>query len=102
MLHYNNLKNYKRERLGHNIRQTPKIGKHVNKSVSKAKQIVGIIFRTFAFMDQNMFMTLSKSLVRPHLEYSTPVWSPMLTKDKISVEKKSHKNGKGAIRNTIS
>ena len=33
-----------------------------------------------------MFRTLFISLVRPHLEYATSVWSPMLKKDKIAIE----------------
>ena len=63
-----------------------KFSEHVCKAVSKANQILGIIFRTFKFMDTKMFLILFKSMVRPHLEYSTAVWSPLLTKDKIAIE----------------
>ena len=33
-----------------------------------------------------MFRNLCKSLVRPHLEYATVVWSPHFKKDIISIE----------------
>ena len=33
-----------------------------------------------------MFKTLYKTLVRPHLEYASVIWSPYLKKDTISIE----------------
>ena len=33
-----------------------------------------------------MFLNLYKSLVKPHLEYATPLWSPFYKKDKIIIE----------------
>ena len=33
-----------------------------------------------------MFLHLYKSLVRPHLEYASPVWSPYLKKYKKAIE----------------
>ena len=47
---------------------------------------LGLIFRTFTFMDKDMFLNLYKSLVRPHLEYATSVWSPLYKKDMIAIE----------------
>ena len=37
-------------------------------------------------MDPGTFTTLYKTLVRPHLEYATTVWSPLYTKDKTVLE----------------
>ena len=48
---------------------------------------VGLIFRTFTFMDKDMFLSIYKSVVRPHLQYAPCVWSPMFKKDKILIEK---------------
>ena len=42
---------------------------------SKAYQMVGIIKRTFTFLDSESFLRL-KTLVRLHLEYGNSVWSP--------------------------
>ena len=47
---------------------------------------MGIIFRTFTYLDPEMFKNLYKSIVRPHLEYGTVIWSPMYKKDKIAIE----------------
>ena len=52
-----------------------KFGEHISSKVSKANQILGLIFRTFTYMDRKMFLNLYKSLVRPHVEYATSIWS---------------------------
>ena len=54
--------------------------------MSKANQILGLIFRTFTYMDREMFLNLYKSLVRPHVEYATSIWSPVYKKDIIQIE----------------
>ena len=33
-----------------------------------------------------MFLNLFKSIVRPHIEYANPIWSPLYKKDKIIIE----------------
>ena len=45
---------------------------HINKQVNKANQKLGLINRSFKYIDKDMFLQLFKSLVRPHLlwEYS--------------------------------
>ena len=59
---------------------------HIQTKVNLANRNLGIIFKTFSYMDKKMFITLYKSLVRPHLEYGSVIWSPRLKKDKISLE----------------
>ena len=49
---------------------------HIGKKVGIANRNLGLIFKTFEFMDKDMFLSLYKSIVRPHLEYLTVVWSP--------------------------
>ena len=63
-----------------------KSGEHINSKVTKANQVLGLIFRTFTYMDKEMFLYLFKSLIRPHLEYATVVWSPLCKKDIIQIE----------------
>ena len=46
----------------------------------------GLIKRTFTCMDKEMFFPLFKTLIRPHLEYATVVWSPFLKKDIFLIE----------------
>ena len=59
---------------------------HITSKVNIANRNVGIVFRTFTYIDQEMFLNLYKSIIRPHLEYATPVWSPLYKKDKIIIE----------------
>ena len=50
---------------------------HISAKVNLANRNLGIIFRTFTYLDTEMFMALYKALVRPHLEYATVIWSPL-------------------------
>ena len=72
--------------LGVTFDQKLKFTDHINNKVNKANRNVGLIFRTFTFMNKEMFLNLYKSIVRPHLEYASTVWSPMFKKDKILIE----------------
>ena len=54
--------------------------------INPAQKNLGIKGKTLTFMDQEMFLTLYKSLVRPHLEYASVIWSPKFKKDKIAIE----------------
>jgi len=40
---------------------------------------------------QDVLMNLYKSMVRPHLEYCSTVWSPHYVKDKQMLEKAQHR-----------
>ena len=53
----------------------------ISARIAKANRIVGTIRRTFSFLNADMMKTLFKALVRPHLEYGAPIWSPALRKD---------------------
>ena len=53
---------------------------HIASKINLANINLGIIFRAFTFLDTEMFLTLYKTLVRPHLEYATVVWSPLYKK----------------------
>ena len=56
---------------------------HIKTKVNKANRNFGIIFRTFTYMDKEMFLNLYKSLVRPHLEYAVTVCAPLYKKDMV-------------------
>ena len=49
---------------------------HICKKVSKANSLVGMIRRTFVYLDKDMFKKLFTAIVRPHLEYGATVWNP--------------------------
>ena len=57
-----------------------KFEEHISEKVSKANSIVGLIRRSFSFLDCNLFKTLYTTFVRPHLEYAQAVWAPHLIK----------------------
>lgn len=47
----------------------------------KANQIMGVIRRKYTHLKDENFTRLFKALVRPHLEYAAPVWTPYHKKD---------------------
>ena len=49
---------------------------HIYTKIKKANAMMGITRRTFDYLDQNMFLQLFKSLVRPLIETSVAVWAP--------------------------
>ena len=61
--------------------------KHISMKISKANSMIFLIKHTFKYLDAEMFNLLYKSLVRPHLEYASTVWSPTLKMDINSLEK---------------
>ena len=60
---------------------------HIQRIVSKANQMIGIIKRTFTFLDKITFLKLYKAFVRPHVEYANVVWSPHLKRQSQTIEK---------------
>ena len=53
----------------------------------KANSTVGLIRNTFKHLDKESLLYLYKSLVRPHLEYASVIWSPKIKKHQVSIEK---------------
>ena len=50
---------------------------HISSKISKANSMIFLIKNCFKYLDSEMFKTLYKTLIRPHLEYASPVWSPI-------------------------
>ncbi|WP_419614725.1 hypothetical protein [Thiolapillus sp.] len=46
---------------------------HAQSCINKANKMIGIIKRTFTFLDKEIFNNLYKALVRPHLEYGNVI-----------------------------
>ena len=53
-----------------------KFAEHINKVINTAKQKCGWIYRTFKSRDALLMKTLWTSLVQPHLDYCSQLWSP--------------------------
>lgn len=72
--------------LGVHIDDKLSFDKHINQMINKCNRILAITRRTFDYLDQDIFCHIYKGLVRPHLEYAAPVWSPNSVKQKESIE----------------
>ena len=62
--------------IGVNIDNDLNFHTHINSIVNKANRVMGIARRTFSHLNNEIFLPIFKALVRPHLEYAAPVWSP--------------------------
>ena len=56
-------------------------------AIAKANQVLAVIRRSFALLDETTLPLLFKSLVRPHLEYGNLVWGPFNRADQRAVER---------------
>ena len=54
---------------------------HIIEQVNIAYQIMGAIRRSFTDLNSDNFRNFFKTMVHPHLEYATSVWSPHMRKD---------------------
>ena len=48
--------------------------KHINDKVNKANKLVGMLNRSFEYVDNITFKLLFTGMIRPHLEYANSVW----------------------------
>ncbi len=62
--------------LGVHVDKLLKFDHHISTIVKKGNQMSGLMWRTFEYIDEGMFLTLYKTMVRSHLEYAAPIWSP--------------------------
>ena len=56
---------------------------HISQKISKANSLIFLIRNCFKFLDEKMFKLLYTALIRPHIEYASPIWSP-ITKGEIA------------------
>ena len=59
---------------------------YIHKIVSKAFQMVNLIYRTFVSKNTDLLCRAFKTYVRPILEYCSPIWSPYLLHDINKIE----------------
>ncbi len=58
---------------------------HINEKINKASRVMGLIRRSFVYLNQENFERVYIALVRPHLKFGNNIWSPIRKKD-ISLE----------------
>lgn len=59
---------------------------HINNKVATAQKMIGIIRRSFIFLNCEIFVPLYKALVRSHFDYAMPTWCPHRAKQIIEIE----------------
>ena len=60
---------------------------HIQSIINKSNQMIGIIRRTFTYLNRSIFLHLYKAIVRPHLEYGHEIWFPRLKRQSVAIEK---------------
>ena len=73
--------------LGVIISSNLKVADHYRHAYATANRMLGLFSRTVKFRNVDVMVRLYKSLIRPHLEYSTSIWNPHYEKDKVLLEK---------------
>ena len=71
----------KQKDLGVIFTENLKPSAHIVDITSKANQKIGLIKRCFSNLTKDKVKILYTSIIRPALEYASPVWSPWLKKD---------------------
>ncbi len=61
---------------------------HILNIVKKANSRIYMIKLCFTGLTKKKLLTLYKSIVRPIMEYASPVWNPWQVKDKEILQKK--------------
>ena len=56
-------------------------------AASKANSVLGMLRNAFTSRDTELWTSLYKTYVRPHLEFAAPAWNPYLKRDKQVIEK---------------
>ena len=63
-----------------------KFEEHITRIVKKANSVMGMIRRSFLYLDKDMFKKLFIAMVRPQLEYGAIIWNPYLKKQITLIE----------------
>ena len=72
--------------LGVYVQENLKFEKHISLTINRANKLVGLIKRTFSYLDQETLLTLYKTIIRPIIDYGNIIWFPVLKKDIRAVE----------------
>jgi hypothetical protein len=82
------LEKVKKERdIGVIVQDNLKLAAQCTAAAATARAVLSQISRAFHYRDKFTFVKLYKTYVRPHLEFSTPAWSPWNQVDKDCLEK---------------
>jgi hypothetical protein len=68
------------------IHRSMKPSRQCEKAAQTAGAVLRLIQRNFHYRDRHVYLRLYKQYVRPHLEFSSPVWSPWTAEDINKIE----------------
>ena len=54
--------------------------------INKANKLIGIMYRSFRYLDPDTFIVLYTSIIRPRLEYGNCIWSPLFKRQSVAIE----------------
>jgi len=77
--------------IGVTVTRNLKPSAQCSKAAGRATSVLGQLRRNFHYGDRHTFLRLYKQYIRPHLEFSSPGWSPWLQGDKDVLEKVQEK-----------
>jgi hypothetical protein len=72
--------------LGITVSDSGRVADHCSKIAASARQLTGMMLRTFRSRKPSIVVPLLKTIIRPVLEYATPVWNPGLQQDIKEIE----------------
>jgi hypothetical protein len=72
--------------LGIIITESGNVSEHCKAVATRARRLTGIMLRTFRSRKQSVILPILKSIIRPVVEYASPVWCPGLQKDIKEIE----------------
>ena len=58
-----------------------KFGDHISTIAHKANRLLGLIKRSFGYLEPQMLRLLYTTIIRPHLDYACVVWNPYQSGD---------------------
>ena len=59
----------------------------IQNAINRANRMLGIIRRTFTFLNEITLLNLYKALVWPHIKYGNEIWFPLLKRQSAAIEK---------------
>lgn len=77
--------------LGVTVSNCGRVSQQCSTVATKARRVSGLMLRTFASRRSKVILPLLTAIIRPILEYSTPVWNPCLQKDIAEIEQVQRK-----------
>jgi hypothetical protein len=72
--------------LGIAVSDSGRLSQHCSNVAANARRLTGLMLRTFRSRKRAVIMPILTTIIRPVVEYATPVWNPCLQKDIAELE----------------